>query len=401
MPVTATTKFTLRTFAATSDDQKAFLKTALTQVARGDTLALDALQEQTNLSREQLKAAAEAFVNNSLDQVFAGDRPVERGRTFGTTPPPTVTPGQGPNAEQLKTLGRQVHGLEQDIAAAKQELTGLKATAAADKKAAEEAEVGLLGDLVFWSSANKKEDAARKKAETSAAKIAPKQKEIVGLEEQVELSLRGMLANVRDVDYAHIAGRLQQVNDVRGEVARTMKVLAATSREAGNVASDERGEMFWGGRDFFIPGTDLPEGSNALSASQAVVHDYNRAVNKYNQANPDQPLTALQPIPNIDSGETIDNVVDIASNVLGGLLGAATGNNDLGRAAGRAASMGASAYVMNQVSKIKGHIDQRLRSARGSDGMLDRRHKEIRAQMDTKLNALREDALEAAGFRAA
>jgi len=108
MPVTATTKFTLRTFAATSDDQKAFLKTALTQVARGDTLALDALQEQTNLSREQLKAAAEAFVNNSLDQVFAGDRPVERGRTLGTTPPPTVTPGRGPSGEQLKTLGRQV-----------------------------------------------------------------------------------------------------------------------------------------------------------------------------------------------------------------------------------------------------------------------------------------------------
>jgi len=215
------------------------------------------------------------------------------------------------------------------------------------------------------------------------------------------MSLRGMLANVRDPDYAHIAGRLQQVEDARGEVARAMKVLSVASREAGSVASDEQWEMWWSGRDFFIPGTDLPEGASALGASQSVVLDYNRAIERYNQANPNQPLTQLQPIPDIDSGETIDNVVDVVSVLAGSLLGAATGNNNLGRMAGNAASMGASAYVMGQVSKIKDHIDRRLRSAGGSDKMLDRRHKEIRAQMDTKLHALREDALEAAGLRAA
>ena len=59
--------------------------------------------------------------------------------------------------------------------------------------------------------------------------------------------------------------------------------------------------------------------------------------------------------------------------------------------------MGASAYVLGQVSKIKSAIDVRLRGARGSAKMLERRHKEVRAQLDTLLSELRASALEASG----
>ena len=401
MQVSATTQFTLRTFAAASEAQKAFLKSALGAVARGDELALAALEEQTAVSRAQLQAAAEAFANNQLDQVFARDRPGERGRTLGTTPPPVTAPGEGPTAEQLEHLGRQVHTIECEIARERATLVVLTAQAARDKKAAEQAEVGFFGDLVFWSKANQQEKAARDKAAGSAAKIAPQQQKIADLEEQVELTLRGLLANVRDPGYANVAGRVQQLEDVRAEVARTIKVLSAAASAAGAVASDEQWEMWWSGRDFFIPGTDLPEGASALEASQTVVRDYNRAIERYNALNPGSPLLALDPMPEIDSGESLDNVVDVVSGMAGALLGAATGNRDLGRMAGNAASMGASAYVMAQVSKIESAIVARLRTARGSDTMLERRHKGVRAQLDTMLNALRADALQAAGFLAA
>jgi hypothetical protein len=109
MPISATSQYALKKL---HQQDPAFTKTALTDAASGDALALQALKEKTGLPEVELQEAARLFADHQLDSLFAGISDSRVRNATGSNSPSTFAPGQG------GSVNNQI-GLRGDAAAQK------------------------------------------------------------------------------------------------------------------------------------------------------------------------------------------------------------------------------------------------------------------------------------------
>lgn len=352
-----------------SASNPALIKHGLADAKNGDTAALAMLEEQTGLAPALVKDMVAAYGRGELNDLLekpSADTAKVAVALGNVGSAKAIGANQSASLKELgisvKPLVAKLERLKPQLAKAEADLKAKKRIADKDEEAADDAKP-LFGTGWFRKDATEAYEKLAAVAKTSsyayndahdvALKLRGEVKEVNTAIDS--LTRDAYFASLKPAEAAKMKHEIEATNELRETLSLYGDVLSNAASAVKNARENEAGEIFWGGSDWFLPGTDEPIGANALEAAKAATVAINTAITNYNEKLPGKDISVLPGLPDIKSGETADNVGDLLGTAAKS-LGRATGNSTLGNIIGTAISTGGSAIAANQLSKIKAAI---------------------------------------------
>lgn len=412
MPVNAATNQKISTYLSTHPNQAADLRSNLSRAADGDQHAIDAVKLAVGIdSAAEVRAAAAAYVQGQLDNLFAIGGSADHQRTIGNVNTPGAQPVTGGmnqlnflssanqatsfgTPQQLAQLGTRLRELDAERGQA------LLDAREAGSKANQSEAFFKSNKASNWSDTfngdkkkvSKEAEAAMKRDKAAAEAANNRVESLTG---EITGGLRSHLRGVGHTEYTQQLEKMESATRMQGTTNIVASGLERAADRLDRAARSENFEILMGGSDPFFPGLDGPRGSNAVDSATLAVQQLNAEIDQYNFRNPDARLQRLPEMPNISIGEDGDNFTDVIGGLVADLDRDENGDTGIIGLIAEVAGAISSAHVAAKCREAAEHIRSRKGAAQSLSSQLDGRISQSSSKVSDIEEALRQQALAA------